>query len=58
MMRVFSFLYLTVMRMPPDFFGVTTTGLAHDDVECWMRPAARNFSKTASTCLAVGGLMR
>ena len=29
--------------MPPDFFGMTTTGLAHGDVECWMRPATKEF---------------
>ena len=29
--------------MPPDLFWMITTGLAHGDVECWMRPAARSF---------------
>ena len=57
MLRLFSFLKLTVMRMSPDFFGMTT-GLAHDDVECWMRTTARNLSETASMFLAVEGLIR
>ena len=50
-----EFVQLTVMWMPPDFFGMITTGLAHGDVECWMRPVARTLS--ASTGLAFGGLM-
>ena len=58
MLRLFSFLKLTVMRMSPDFFGMITTGLAHGDVECWLMLAAKNLSKAASTFLAVGGLMR
>ena len=52
-LSLFGFLKLTVMRMSPDFFMMTTTGFAHGDVECWMRPAARNLSKSAFTFLAV-----
>ena len=33
--------------MPPDFFGTHTRGLDYGDVECWMRPAARQESKMA-----------
>ena len=38
---LFSFLQLTVIRMPPDWFGTHTRGLDHGEVECWMSPAAR-----------------
>ena len=58
MLSLFSCLLLTVMRMQPGVFGMTSNGLAQGDVECCMKPTARNLSKTASTVLAVGRLIR
>ena len=36
-----SFLQFTVILTPPDFFGMTTSGLEYGEVECWISPAAR-----------------
>ena len=52
-----SFLQLTVIRTPPDFFGMTTGGLEYGEVECWIRPAARYLFKVASASLAKIGLI-
>ena len=38
--------------MPPYFFGMTTTGLAHDDVECWVRPARGGGVKCLAPIMA------
>ena len=39
-------------------FAIAIIGLEYGEVECWMRPAARYWSSTASTFLAKMGLMR
>ena len=46
-----------VVDSPPDFFGMTTSGLEYGEVGCWIRPAARYWSKVASTSLAKIGLI-
>ena len=46
------FLQLIVVRTPPSFLGLATIGLEYGGVECWIRPAARYWSKAASAFLA------
>ena len=57
-MLMFNFLWLIVSRIPPQFFGMMTTGLAYGEVECCMRPTARYSSKNVSICLATRGFTR
>lgn len=51
-----SFMQLTVIRTPLDFFGMTTSRLEFGEVDCWVRPAAKYWFKVASISLAkIGG---
>ena len=52
-----EFLVVDNVRTPPDFFGITTSGLEYGEVECWIRRAARYWFKVASTSLAKIGLI-
>ena len=54
MLMLFNFLELIASRIPPDLFGMMTTGLAYGDVERCVRPVARCSSKTAPCCSAKG----
>ena len=47
-----SFLWFTVILIPPDFFGMTTSGLEYREVECWISSAARCWLRVASTSLS------
>ena len=55
---LFNFLQLIVSRIPPDFFGMMTTGLAYGNVECCIRPAAILTSREVCIWLATRGLTR
>ena len=52
-----SILSLIVIRTPPDFFRITTSGFEYGEVECWIRPTARYWFKVTSTSLAMIGLI-
>ena len=52
-----SFWQVTVIRTPPDFFGITARGVEYGEALCWIKPAPRNWFKAASTSLAMMGLM-
>lgn len=54
----FSFFYLVVMRTLLSFLGIATIGLEYKEVECWIRPAARYWSMTASAFMARIGFIR
>ena len=43
---------------PPDFFGMTTSGLDYEEEKCWIRLAAGYWLKVTSTSLANIGLIR
>ena len=58
LLTLFNFLELTVILTPPFFLGMMTRGLENGEEECWIRPAARYWSKIASTCLESIVLMR
>ena len=53
-----SFLQFTVIPTPPNFFGMATRGLEYGEVECWIKSAARYWSKVASTHLGKVGSVR
>ena len=40
-------------RASKEFLGMTTSGLEYGEVECWIRLAARYWSKVPSTSLAM-----
>ena len=44
-----SILSLIVIRTPPDFFRMSTSGLEYGEGEYWIRPDARYWFKVAST---------
>ena len=49
---------MTVILTPPDFFGMTTSGLEYGEVECWISPAGMHWLRVASTSFAKFGCMR
>ena len=52
-----SILSLIVIRTPPDFFRMSTSGLEYGEGEYWIRPDARYWFKVASASLAKIGLI-
>lgn len=53
-----NFLWFVVIRTPPDFFGMATSGLEYGEVGCWIRPTARYWFRVVSTYFAKIRLMR
>ena len=52
-----SFLSLAVIRTPPDFFGMITSGFEYREVECRITPTTRYLFGLASTSVAKIGLI-